>query len=78
MTSQPVTPASVSASPEFVDSKGLRAIFGLSRSHGYLLADQGLVRTVCLRRPGKIRGKRLWECESVRAYLRANVEDRTG
>ena len=76
LISQPVAAASISASPEFVDSKSLRALFGISRSHGYFLADQGLVRTVCLRRPGTIRGKRLWDCDSVRAYLQANVDER--
>jgi hypothetical protein len=63
--------------PEFVDVKGLRTLFGISRSHGYFLANAGLVKTVCLRRPGTTRGKRLWDCESVRAYLHANIEDRT-
>ena len=72
----PIEAASVIASPEFVDSKGLRALFGISRSHGYFLADAGLVQTVCLRRPGTARGKRLWECESVRAYLQANIDRR--
>lgn len=60
--------------PEFVDHKGLQALFGISRSYGYVLADQGKVRTVCLRRPGSIRGKRLWHCESVRSFLLANME----
>jgi hypothetical protein len=63
--------------PEFVDAKGLRVLFGISRSHGYFLAGAGLVKTVSLRRPGTTRGKRLWECESVRAYLRSNMEERT-
>lgn len=61
--------ASVTASPEFVDAKGLRALFGISRAHGYVLSDTGKVRTVCLRRPGATRGKRLWDCASVRAFL---------
>jgi hypothetical protein len=69
--------ASVTALPEFVDAKGLRALFGISRSHGYYLSDAGLVKTVCLRRPGTTRGKRLWSCESVRAFLRANIDSKT-
>ena len=63
--------------PEFVDSKGLRTLFGISRSHGYFLADSGAVKTVCLRKPGALRGKRLWECQSVREYLRANIDQRS-
>ena len=61
--------ASITASPEFVDAKGLRSLFGISRAHGYLLADEGKVKSVCIRRPGAVRGKRLWDCASVRAFL---------
>jgi len=61
--------ASSSGSPEFVDYKGLRSLFSISRSHGYALAERGSVRTVCLRKPGALRGKRLWDVASVRAYL---------
>ena len=72
----PIEAASISSAPEFVDSKGLRSLFGISRSHGYFLADAGLVETVSLRRPGTTRGKRLWQCQSVRDYLQANVDQR--
>ena len=65
------------AGPEFVDAKGLRSLFGISRSHGYHLADTGLVKTVCLRKPGATRGKRLWQCQSVREYLQANIDHRS-
>jgi hypothetical protein len=65
------------AAPEFVDYKGLKAVFGISRAYGYRLADDGLVKTVSLRKPGTIKGKRLWECQSVREYLRANIDQRS-
>ena len=61
---------------EFVDARGLKANFGIGRSLGYNLADAGLVKTVCLRKPGATRGKRLWVAESVRAYLLANIDQR--
>ena len=80
MTSQttaPIRACDITVSPEFVDSKGLRSLFGISRSHGYALADRGLVRTVCLRKPGAIRGKRLWVAASVRAYLQSCADDRS-
>jgi hypothetical protein len=76
MTSQPIVTASITAVPEFVDAKGLRSIFGICRSTGYALADAGLVKTVCLRRPGAIKGKRLWCAQSLRDYLRANIDQR--
>ena len=60
-----------------VDAKGLKAVYGISRSHGYHLADAGLVKTVCLRKPGATRGKRLWQCQSVREYLQANIDHRS-
>jgi hypothetical protein len=67
----------IPSGPEFVDAKGLKTIYGISRSHGYHLADEGAVKTVCLRKPGALRGKRLWECQSVREYLRANIDHRS-
>jgi hypothetical protein len=75
LSSPPKASEVVACRPEFVDAKGLRALFGISRSHGYFLANAGLVKTVCLRRPGTTRGRRLWDCESIRAYLRANMEN---
>jgi len=59
--------ADTSVLPEFVDYKGLRSIFGITRSMGYLLAEEGKIKTVCIRKPGAIRGKRLWFAASVRA-----------
>lgn len=55
--------------PEFCGGKQVRPIFGLSRSHAYLLAAQGKIRSVCIRRPGAVRGRRLFDCESIRAFL---------
>ena len=55
--------------PEFCDSKQLKPLFGLSRSHAYLLASEGKIRSVCLRREGTVRGRRLFDCESIRRYF---------
>jgi hypothetical protein len=55
--------------PEFCDSKQLKPLFGLSRSHAYLLASEGKIRTVCLRRKGTVRGRRLFDCESIRSFF---------
>ena len=72
LSSPPKASEVVAFRPEFVDAKGLRSIFGISRSHGYALASAGLVKTVCLKKAGRTRGKRLWQCQSVREYLEAN------
>ena len=61
-------------SAEFVDCNGLRLAFGIKRSLAYELHAQGLIRGVSLRRRGQVRGKRLWDCASVRAYLKAQME----
>ena len=63
----------IAQSPEFIDSKGLRAIFGISRSHAYRLADEGLIKSSSLRPKGAIKGKRLWVVESVRNYLNSCI-----
>lgn len=76
MTVNPVTAAAVSAAPEFVDAKGARQLFGLSRSHLYDLEARGLIRSACLRRPGAIRGRRLFCCASIRAFLAACMDDK--
>ena len=67
--------AGVTSSPEFVDHKGLRALFGISRAHAYLLAGDGKIRSVCIRRPGAIRGKRLFDCQSIRDFLARCVDN---
>ena len=74
LTVNPVTAAAVAAAPEWVDAKGARILFGLSRSHLYMLVGRGLIKSCCLRRPGAIRGRRLFACDSIRRYLEACVE----
>jgi hypothetical protein len=70
--------ARVRSSPEYVDHKGLRALFGLSRAHAYLLAGEGKIRSVCIRRPGALRGKRLFDCQSIRDFLVKCADDAAG
>jgi hypothetical protein len=71
LTTAPLTPSS--GAPEFLDTDGLRAVFGIKRSLAYDLLGLGLIRGVSLRRKGKTRGKRLFDAASVRAYL-ANAD----
>lgn len=65
---------SVPANPEFCDAKLARRIFGFSRAHLYNLTAEGKIRSACIRRPGAFRGRRLWCCQSIRDFLRANME----
>jgi hypothetical protein len=62
-------PARYAREPEFVDSYGLKAGYGISRSLAYVLTQEGLIQSVSIRRPGADRGKRLWRVSSVRRYL---------
>jgi hypothetical protein len=62
-------PARYAREPEFVDSYGLKAGYGISRSLAYVLTQEGLIQSVSIRRPGAERGKRLWRVSSVKKYL---------
>jgi hypothetical protein len=73
----PVSEAPASASridPEFVDCKGLEAGWGIKRSLAYQLLADGKIQGVSLRRRNQIRGKRLFKVDSVRAFLRSQME----
>jgi len=74
MTTNSIVPVSATAIPEFADAKGVRSLFGLSRAHAYTLVATGKIRSVSLRRPGALRGRRLFDCESIRAFLRSQME----
>jgi hypothetical protein len=74
LTSQPVAPTNGFAQPEWCDQKTARLIFSLSRSHLYALAADGKITSACLRKRGALKGRRLFSCESIRAFLNANVE----
>jgi hypothetical protein len=60
--------------PEFVDFSGLEAGWGIKRSLAYQLLNDGKIQGVSLRRRGAIRGKRLFSVDSVRAFLREQME----
>jgi hypothetical protein len=57
--------------PEFGDSKDLKNVFGLRETFSYILWKRGDIRSVLV--PGRRgqRGKRLFDFESVRAFLRS-------
>ena len=60
--------------PEFVDCKGLEAGWGIKRSLAYQLLADGAIRSVSLRRRGRVRGKRLFDVASVRDFLRTQTQ----
>jgi hypothetical protein len=64
--------------PEFVDCRGLEAGWGIKRSLAYQLLNDGKIRGVSLRRRGRLRGKRLFSVDSVRAYLASQMRNEGG
>ena len=77
-TAQTIAPVSVAQAnatqdPEFVDAPGLQFRFGIKRSLAYVLLAEGAIKGVSLRRRGSLKGKRLFDVASVRAYLRAQM-----
>lgn len=69
------TPAYVAGQdPEFLDSAGLQARFGIRRSLAYSLLADGVIQSVSLRRRNRTRGKRLFSVASVRQYLNQQMD----
>lgn len=60
---------------EFCDSPGAMLRFGLGRTYLYQLLEQGLIEGVSLRKRGQTKGKRLWNVDSIRSYLNAQMEE---
>jgi hypothetical protein len=69
------TPAYVAGQdPEFLDAVGVKQRFSIKRSLLYELHHGGHIKSVSLRRRGQSRGKRLFSVESIRAFLRKQME----
>jgi hypothetical protein len=76
-TTAPVhaTPAYVAdQDPEFLDAQGVQARFSIRRSLLYELHNGGHITSVSLRRRGQSRGKRLFSVDSIRVFLREQME----
>jgi hypothetical protein len=74
VTTSPASTSTDNITPEFCDGRQLRPLFGLSRTHGYQLAKEGFIRSVSLRKPGAARGRRLFDCNSIRQFLAKKAE----
>ena len=60
--------------PEWADSKNITRIFGIGKSTLYRLEAEGKIRSSSLRERGKLRGKKLFSCDSVAAYIEKMAE----
>jgi hypothetical protein len=60
--------------PEFLDYKGVNRLFGIRRRLLWRLLAEGHIRGISIRQYGKTRGKRLFDCDSIRRFLNANAD----
>ncbi len=65
----------VSERPEWLDAAGLESHFGIGHGLAYGLLKDGSIKGVSLKRSDdQTRGKRLFDCESVRKFLASRFE----
>ena len=55
--------------PEYADGVGACKLFGFNPSFLRQIWQQDRIRSVLVPGRGKTRGKRLYDCESIRQYL---------
>jgi hypothetical protein len=55
--------------PEWLDAKGVDAVFSICKSTTYRLAAEGKIVSCSLRERGKLRGKRLFSYLSISELL---------
>jgi hypothetical protein len=51
------------------DGGQIKPLFGFARATAYNLLAAGKIKSVTFREKGKLRGKRLFNCESIRSFL---------
>lgn len=59
--------------PEWADARTVRALYSICKSTLYRLADEGKIRTSSLRERGMKRGKRLFSCASIEAFIESRA-----
>jgi hypothetical protein len=63
-----------SQKPEFGDKRVVHALFGLKEGTLYCLHKRGLVRSASFKVRTDERGKRLYDLNSIRQFLAAQIE----
>ena len=59
------------ANRRYIAGEHLRGIYDWSRSYAHHLSRQGLIRAVLLKGPHSKRGRKLYEVESIEAFLKS-------
>ena len=73
LTLEPIK-ASATGNPEFLDAEGVEQHFGIRRALLWRLLAENRIRGVSIRQRGRTRGKRLFDCASIRQFLFSNVD----
>jgi len=60
--------------PEFGDYKRCGEIFNIGRPLLHALAQEGVIESVSLRRRNRVRGKRLYNLQSIRDFISSKKE----
>jgi hypothetical protein len=76
MTTQEIKPANIGDFvQEFGTTEDVRKIFGFKKGTLYNLHDMGKVRGKVCRVTGEFKGVRLWNMDSIRAYIESQDDD---
>ncbi|MBI4026167.1 MAG: hypothetical protein HY360_14365 [Verrucomicrobia bacterium] len=75
-TTAPIEPGAV-GSPEFIRIGDARRLFGLGRTYCYGLLAEGKIRGVSLRKRGAKTGVRHLSVDSIRDFLRQEMESQS-
>jgi len=79
ITTAEIAPSDCGATlQEFGRCYDVQRLFGLKRGFLYGLINAGLIKSVCLRKPGSRTGCRLIHLQSVRDYLTAHLDGDNG
>ncbi len=63
---------------EWIDAKQVKLVFSIGKTTLYHFAATGKIKTVSLREDGNQRGKRLFSCASIRAFLESQAQGGLG
>ncbi len=75
-TVEPVQPGwHAQVAPEFLRTEDVRRVFGIKRGSLYGLAKLGRIKSCLLRIRGNKLGVRLWSADSIRDYIRRQMEE---
>ena len=73
-TTATIAPGASGAQPEFCRPGDMPRLFGIGRTYTYQLINEGKIKSISLRKRGTRFGVRLISCDSVREFLRSEMD----